>query len=172
MQPLSVSTRSRVAGRLHVPLAAAALALVALSCGAPPAIVGPSATPTATAATGVSEVVFAASLADNQELYLADPATGRLTRLTHDPARFRSPTQFVPERAFVTGGLSKDVALGGWRIGFARMPDGPTERPRVLHAPLHHERRPEVRQALGIVGIQLRGAPQALESGGRLPRRE
>jgi aspartate aminotransferase len=45
--------------------------------------------------------------------------------LTHDPARFRSPTQFVPDRAFVTGGLSKDVALGGWRIGFARMPDGP-----------------------------------------------
>jgi aspartate aminotransferase len=45
--------------------------------------------------------------------------------LTHEPARFRSPTQFVPERAFVTGGLSKDVALGGWRIGFARMPDGP-----------------------------------------------
>ncbi|TMD25814.1 MAG: hypothetical protein E6I94_11255 [Chloroflexi bacterium] len=86
MQPLSVSTRSRVAGRLHVPLAAAALALVALSCGAPPAIVGPSATPTATAATGVSQVVFAASLADNQELYLADPATGLLTRLTHDPA--------------------------------------------------------------------------------------
>src|SRR5204863_8537861 len=45
--------------------------------------------------------------------------------LTHDPARFRSPTEFVPDRAFVTGGLSKDVALGGWRIGFARMPDGP-----------------------------------------------
>src|SRR4051794_9864450 len=45
--------------------------------------------------------------------------------LSHDPERFRSPTQFVPERAFVTGGLSKDVALGGWRIGFARMPDGP-----------------------------------------------
>jgi aspartate aminotransferase len=45
--------------------------------------------------------------------------------LTHDPERFRSPTEFVPERTFVTGGLSKDVALGGWRIGFARMADGP-----------------------------------------------
>lgn len=44
--------------------------------------------------------------------------------LTHDPERFRSPTRYVPERTFVTGGLSKDVALGGWRIGFARMPDG------------------------------------------------
>jgi aspartate aminotransferase len=45
--------------------------------------------------------------------------------LTHDPARFSSPTEFVPERAFVTSGLSKDVALGGWRIGFARMPGAP-----------------------------------------------
>jgi len=45
--------------------------------------------------------------------------------LTHDPARFRSPTELVPERAFATGGLSKDMALGGFRIGFARMADGP-----------------------------------------------
>jgi aspartate aminotransferase len=44
--------------------------------------------------------------------------------LTHDPARFRSAADVVPDRAFVTSGLSKDVALGGWRIGFARMPDG------------------------------------------------
>jgi aspartate aminotransferase len=44
--------------------------------------------------------------------------------LTHDPGRFRSPAALVPERAFATGGLSKDVALGGWRIGFARMADG------------------------------------------------
>jgi aspartate aminotransferase len=44
--------------------------------------------------------------------------------LTHHPARFRSPTATVPERTFVTGGLSKDIALGGWRIGYARMADG------------------------------------------------
>ena len=44
--------------------------------------------------------------------------------LTHDPAAFRSPVEIVPERTFVTSGLSKNMALGGWRIGFARMADG------------------------------------------------
>ncbi|MGW8376632.1 pyridoxal phosphate-dependent aminotransferase [Actinacidiphila sp. SB3-2] len=30
----------------------------------------------------------------------------------------------LPERTVVTTGLSKSMALGGWRIGFARVPDG------------------------------------------------
>src|SRR6185312_12527050 len=45
--------------------------------------------------------------------------------LAFDPAAFRGPADFVPERSFVTNGLSKNMALGGWRIGFARMADGP-----------------------------------------------
>jgi aspartate aminotransferase len=45
--------------------------------------------------------------------------------LCYDPARFTSPAQLVPERCFVTTGLSKSLALGGWRIGFARFPDSP-----------------------------------------------
>src|SRR4051794_5400934 len=45
--------------------------------------------------------------------------------LAHDPGRFRGPADVVPERSFVTNGLSKAMALGGWRIGFARMADGP-----------------------------------------------
>jgi aspartate aminotransferase len=44
--------------------------------------------------------------------------------LTHDVDAFRSPADFAPERSFVTNGLSKNMALGGWRIGFARMADG------------------------------------------------
>jgi aspartate aminotransferase len=44
--------------------------------------------------------------------------------LAHDPAAFRGPAEIVPERTFVTSGLSKSMALGGWRIGFARMADG------------------------------------------------
>jgi aspartate aminotransferase len=32
---------------------------------------------------------------------------------------------FAPERTVVTTGLSKNLALGGWRIGVARLPDGP-----------------------------------------------
>lgn len=44
--------------------------------------------------------------------------------LVHDTAPpFTSPAAFAPERTVVTTGLSKSLALGGWRIGVARMPD-------------------------------------------------
>lgn len=36
-----------------------------------------------------------------------------------------SPAEIAPERTFVTTGLSKNLALGGWRIGVARLPDSP-----------------------------------------------
>ncbi|GAA2755124.1 pyridoxal phosphate-dependent aminotransferase [Actinopolymorpha rutila] len=46
--------------------------------------------------------------------------------LVHDPIReFLSPAELAPERTVVTTGLSKNLALGGWRIGVARMPEGP-----------------------------------------------
>ncbi len=46
--------------------------------------------------------------------------------LVHDPAApILSPAQVAPQRTVVTTGLSKNLALGGWRIGVARMPDGP-----------------------------------------------
>src|SRR3954452_16282143 len=45
--------------------------------------------------------------------------------LAHDVDAFRGPADYAPERSFVTNGLSKSMALGGWRIGFARMADGP-----------------------------------------------
>ena len=45
--------------------------------------------------------------------------------LAHDPGAFHGPADIVPERTFVTSGLSKALALGGWRIGFARVADGP-----------------------------------------------
>jgi len=44
--------------------------------------------------------------------------------LAHDFDAFRSPADYSPERSFVTNGLSKSMALGGWRIGFVRMADG------------------------------------------------
>jgi aspartate aminotransferase len=40
-----------------------------------------------------------------------------------DPA-FASPAQICPERTVVTTGLSKNLALGGWRLGVARLPAG------------------------------------------------
>ncbi len=42
--------------------------------------------------------------------------------LTHDGSRFASPATYLPERTIVTCGLSKSLALGGWRIGFVRVP--------------------------------------------------
>ena len=45
--------------------------------------------------------------------------------LVHDPdAPFPSPAVISPERTVVTTGLSKNLALGGWRLGVARLPAG------------------------------------------------
>ncbi|MEJ8661725.1 MULTISPECIES: pyridoxal phosphate-dependent aminotransferase [Streptomyces] len=44
--------------------------------------------------------------------------------IVHDPATpFLSPAEVAPERTIVTNGLSKTLALGGWRIGVCRFPD-------------------------------------------------
>jgi aspartate aminotransferase len=43
--------------------------------------------------------------------------------VVHDPATpFLSPAELAPHRTVVTTGLSKTLALGGWRIGAARFP--------------------------------------------------
>jgi aspartate aminotransferase len=45
--------------------------------------------------------------------------------LVHDAdAPFTSPAVISPERTVVTTGLSKNLALGGWRLGVARLPGG------------------------------------------------
>ena len=45
--------------------------------------------------------------------------------LVHDAdTPFASPAVISPERTVVTTGLSKNLALGGWRLGVARLPDG------------------------------------------------
>jgi aspartate aminotransferase len=46
--------------------------------------------------------------------------------LVHDPATpVLSPAAVAPERTVVTTALSKSFAVGGWRIGVARLPGGP-----------------------------------------------
>jgi aspartate aminotransferase len=56
--------------------------------------------------------------------------------LVHDPdAPFTSPAALYPERTVITTGLSKNLALGGWRLGVARLPAGgigPELRTRLL----------------------------------------
>jgi aspartate aminotransferase len=43
--------------------------------------------------------------------------------IRHDPSMpFLSPAEVVPDRTIVFTGLSKSMALGGWRIGAARIP--------------------------------------------------
>ncbi|MFI7386347.1 pyridoxal phosphate-dependent aminotransferase [Streptomyces sp. NPDC049813] len=55
--------------------------------------------------------------------------------LVHDPAAPPvSPARFAPERTVVTTGLTKNLAVGGWRTGVARLPDG--EPGRTLHTAL------------------------------------
>jgi aspartate aminotransferase len=45
--------------------------------------------------------------------------------IQHDPALpYLSAAELLPERTVVVTGLSKNLALGGWRVGFARFPDG------------------------------------------------
>jgi aspartate aminotransferase len=45
--------------------------------------------------------------------------------LVHDEVTgFTSPASIYAERTVVTTGLSKNLALGGWRLGVARLPDG------------------------------------------------
>jgi aspartate aminotransferase len=45
--------------------------------------------------------------------------------LIHDDDQpFLSPASLCPERTVVTTGLSKNLALGGWRLGVTRLPDG------------------------------------------------
>ncbi|HEY8479489.1 MAG TPA: pyridoxal phosphate-dependent aminotransferase [Spirillospora sp.] len=49
--------------------------------------------------------------------------------LVHEPGRtVPSPARYAPERTVVTTALSKSLAAGGWRLGVARLPDGPFGR--------------------------------------------
>ncbi|GAA2839526.1 pyridoxal phosphate-dependent aminotransferase [Nonomuraea rubra] len=92
------------------------------------------------------------TLPDNPTGRLASPATvARLVQvaraldltiisdeiyrdLVHDPALpYTSPADLAPERTIITTGLSKSLALGGWRIGVARLPEsGHLLRTRLL----------------------------------------
>ncbi len=49
-----------------------------------------------------------------------------------DTTPFTSPAELAPERTVITTGLSKSLALGGWRIGVARFPVGSELRDTVV----------------------------------------
>src|SRR4029077_18221280 len=63
------------------------------------------------------------SVAESHDLVIISDEIYR--DLVHDPdAPFISPALICPERTVVTTGLSKNLALGGWRLGVARLPAG------------------------------------------------
>ena len=63
----------------------------------------------------------AAAIAEQHDLAIISDEIYR--DLAHEPDAVLSPAELVPERTYVTNGLSKNLALGGWRVGFARFPD-------------------------------------------------
>jgi aspartate aminotransferase len=66
-------------------------------------------------------------VAEDEDLLVVSDEIYRDT--VHDPAtRLLSPAEVIPERTIVTTGLSKSLAVGGWRIGAARFPEGPAGR--------------------------------------------
>jgi aspartate aminotransferase len=77
--------------------------------------------PTGTVASGAM-VRAVAAIAEEEGLLIVCDEIYR--DLTHEPERFCSPATLVSDRVFVTTGLSKSMALGGWRVGLVRLPDG------------------------------------------------
>jgi aspartate aminotransferase len=76
--------------------------------------------------------------------------------LVHDSsATFLSPAAVAPDRTVVTTALSKSLALGGWRIGAARLPEGPlgqaiTERLRGVASEIWSAPAVPVQQAAAV----------------------
>ena len=61
--------------------------------------------------------------------------------LVHDPATpVLSPAVVAPQRTVVTTALSKSLAVGGWRIGVARLPEGPLGTLAARPARRHRQR--------------------------------
>ncbi|WP_284117235.1 pyridoxal phosphate-dependent aminotransferase [Streptomyces fragilis] len=79
--------------------------------------------PTGTVASGETVRRLAAVAAELDLVIISDEIYGDLVFDTRRPAL--SPALFAPERTVVTTGLTKNLALGGWRMGVARLPSGP-----------------------------------------------
>ncbi|GAA1674723.1 aminotransferase class I/II-fold pyridoxal phosphate-dependent enzyme [Glycomyces endophyticus] len=60
-----------------------------------------------------------------RELDLVIAADEIYRDLVFEPGAFPSPAAWAPERTVTTTSLSKNYALGGWRVGAARFPDSP-----------------------------------------------
>ncbi|WP_333748505.1 pyridoxal phosphate-dependent aminotransferase [Streptomyces sp. IBSBF 2394] len=85
--------------------------------------------PTGTLA-GPERIREICAVAEQEDLLIVSDEIYR--DITHDAATpFLSPAEVAPHRTVVSTGLSKTLAVGGWRIGAMRFPDGP--RGRRIH---------------------------------------
>jgi aspartate aminotransferase len=115
-------------GGIPDPGALAAAARAAASAGQPirSVIVTLPDNPTGQAASPATVTALCEVAAAHQLVIISDEI---YRDLIHDPATpVLSPAQAAPQRTVITTGASKNLALGGWRIGVARMPDGPFGR--------------------------------------------
>jgi aspartate aminotransferase len=78
--------------------------------------------PTGTQA-GAAAVRALCSVAERHNLIIISDEIYRDLVHANDTV-FTGPAAIYPERTVVTTGLSKNLALGGWRLGVARLPDG------------------------------------------------
>ena len=108
--------------------------------GADPGILVVTAPDNPTGTVAPAELVAeVAKIAAEDELVLVSDEMYR--DLVHDPEGYSSPLEHAPETTIVTGGPSKSLALGGWRVGTVRLPDGPVGN--------------EVRRSLSAVASEL-----------------
>jgi len=112
-------------GGIPDPAALAAVAATAAAAGRPirSVLVTLPDNPTGRVASPATVAAFCEVAAAHQLIIICDEI---YRDLVHDPAvPVLSPAQAAPDRTVITTGLSKSLALGGWRIGVARMPPGP-----------------------------------------------
>ncbi|MFE9909751.1 pyridoxal phosphate-dependent aminotransferase [Streptomyces clavifer] len=88
--------------------------------------------PTGTVASAATVRRLADTARELDLVIVSDEIYGDLVYDTSEPAV--SPALHAPERTVVTTGLTKNLALGGWRTGVARLPD--SEPGRALHTRL------------------------------------
>ncbi|MEU5361966.1 pyridoxal phosphate-dependent aminotransferase [Streptomyces sp. NPDC005925] len=88
--------------------------------------------PTGTVASRATVLRLAAAARDLDLVIVSDEIYCDLVYDTAAPAE--SPARHAPERTVVTTGLTKNLALGGWRTGVARLPD--SDIGRALHTRL------------------------------------
>ena len=115
-------------GGIPDPGALAAAAAAAAAAGQPirSVIITLPDNPTGRAASPATVTALCEVAAAHQLVIISDEI---YRDLLHDPATpLLSPAQAAPDRTVITTGASKNLALGGWRIGVARMPDSSTGR--------------------------------------------